>query len=423
MLNYSVNTVFDTTFESATLSINQRVKAMREQGLVVSHFGFGESPFPIPPQLAEGLRSHAEKKAYLPTAGLKALRESVARFFEAHFDYAHFDSDAVFIGPGSKELLFQLLFVLEGEVLIPRPSWVSYLPQVKLLQKDYSLLETSIEHNYCLQANTLEAHCTKNSEIPKILILNSPNNPTGAVYNDENVRALAKVCREYGVTVISDEIYSLVRFNNEPYRSIAHDYPEGTIVTSGLSKIFSAGGFRLGYALVPNSMVTLRQALHVMISETFSAVAAPIQYAALEMFSCIDELKSYLSHTRTIHAYAAKLLASGFDAMGVRTSRPEGAFYLLVNFSEYREFFKKEGIQDDKALCEAILEKCGVAILPGSDFYLQADAWCARVATVDYDGAKLLRHLDEGGELTDTLFPSLIEGLGRLGAWLGSSKA
>ena len=224
---------------SATLLINEKVKELRIKGEEITHFGFGQSPFPIHQSIVEELKNNATNNHYLPVNGLVELRQQVSVFLKNN-QGIHRASDLIFIGPGSKELLYQSILLFEGEFLIPKGSWVSYIPQIKSKGGSYSILETTLEDNFKLTASCLEAYLTQHQEQEHILVLNSPNNPTGAVYSDVEYKSLAAVCRKHRVLVFSDEIYSQINFTNEYSPSISKYYSEGTIVFGGLSKVFSA---------------------------------------------------------------------------------------------------------------------------------------------------------------------------------------
>ena len=250
-----------------------------------------------------------------------------------------------------------------------RPAGVSYEPQAKLLGKDVVSLPTGFDDNYCLQAATLEAYCkTRDKNAQKILLLNSPNNPSGMVYSQENLTQLATVCEANNIIVISDEIYAGVEFSNTAHASMVYAYPHKTIVTSGLSKLFSAGGYRLGFSLIPKELTSLKNALRILISETYSCVSTPISYAAVAAYESFPEILPYLNQCTLRHQWAAKYLASAFQKMGLRVHPSQGAFYLLPDFSPFKDKLLQHGITDDVQLCKALLERVHVATLPGSDF-------------------------------------------------------
>jgi aspartate aminotransferase len=329
--------------ESATLAVNQKAKALRKQGETISHFGFGQSPFDVHPLIQNALREAAHQKDYLPTLGLLELREAFSAFYQNQYGY-QFRPDHILVGPGSKELIFQALFTLEGPLLIPAPSWVSYGPQASIRGKHVHIIKTEKENAYKLTAQELDQACQAlRVSRQKILILNNPNNPTGSVYRDEEIAAISEVCREHGVIVVSDEIYALTDFSGRAYRGFSEHYPEGTIVTSGLSKGHSAGGYRLGLLAAPQGMGKVIKTLAGMVSETYSSVSAPIQYAAVKAFSGDPEILKYTQNCTRVHQAAGDYLWNRFTKMGLGCVKPEGAFYLFPTSVLFIRRFEKRG--------------------------------------------------------------------------------
>ena len=393
---------------------------MRRQGRDVCHFGFGQAAFPVPRLLVEALKDAAEENNYLPTQGLLGLREAFCGYVKNQFrlDYT---ADDVFVGPGSKELIFQVSYMVEGILLVPAPSWVSYGPQATLRGKKLVPIETQRENGYKLTARELDKACHTLAQEQKLLILNNPNNPTGCVYSSEELREIADICRAYNVLVISDEIYAMIDFTGNLHASIAAYYPEGTIVSTGLSKSFAAGGYRLGMMIIPESLRVLKDALKSVISETFSAVSAPIQYAALEAYSRYDELKDEIALNTEIYKTASRYLWSRFLEMDLNCPKPQGAFYLFPDFENFRPQLRKKGILTGIQLSHTLLNEQGVGFLPGSDFYFPATNLGIRVASVDFDGARV-RENWPGGKLTESqikeFFPNLVMGCDRIEKYL-----
>ena len=417
----SINPLVLNLKESATLSINMMVKRLRSEGQDVCHFGFGQAPFPVAGIIQEALRANAHRNIYLPTEGLPELREAVSQFYKNEFDLV-FSPDDVFIGPGSKELIFQTSYLLEGSLLVPAPSWVSYGPQATIRGKRLYPIETSRDNAYKLTAIDLDRACHHMGQQQKMLILNNPNNPTGAVYREEELEEIAQICRAYKVIVISDEIYAMIDFTGRKHASLAKYYPEGTIVSGGLSKSFAAGGYRLGVMLIPEELTSIKCALRSVISETFSAVSAPIQHAAVAAYGRFDEIRDEINLNTDIYQYASGYLYRRFLEMGLNCPEPAGAFYLFPDFENYAEKLKKKGILTGIKLTEDLLSTKGVAFLPGSDFYFPATNLGVRVASVDFDGAAVrdawpgAENMDE--DLDRRLFPRLVEGCNRLSDYL-----
>jgi aspartate aminotransferase len=417
----SINPLVLNLKESATLSINMMVKALRKEGKEVFHFGFGQAPFPVPEIIQEALRSSTQYNAYLPTEGLPELREAVSDYYQKEFNLDFSPAD-VFIGPGSKELIFQTSYLLEGTLLVPAPSWVSYGPQATIRGKRLYPIATERDNGYKLTASALDHACHHLGQQQKMLILNNPNNPTGAVYREDELKEIAEICRAYSVIVISDEIYAMIDFTEMKQASLSRYYPEGTIVSGGLSKSFAAGGYRLGVMLIPEELRVIKDALKSVISETFSAVSAPIQYAALAAYGRFDEIRDEINLNNQIYKFASRYLCRRFRDMELNCPKPEGAFYMFPDFENYSEKLRAAGILTGIRLTRDLLEKKCVAFLPGSDFYFPATNLGVRVAAVDFDGARV-REIWPGAssmteKLTEELFPRLVGGCNHLAEYL-----
>lgn len=372
---------------SETLLINER-SASLAQTRPVHRFGFGQSPFPVPPIMQAALREHAGEKAYLPVQGLPALREAVARFHRLQ-DQVDWQPERTLIGPGSKLLIFAVMAAFtRAEVLLVSPSWVSYEPQAHLAGHRVHRLQTTAAAHWRLSANQLDEFCRAraNPELPLILVLNYPGNPSGTSYSADELPALAAVMRRHGVLVISDEIYGMLHHQGE-HQSIAQWYPEGTLVTGGLSKWCGAGGWRLGVMHVPEALSdTLLPRLFGVASETWSCVAAPIQYAAIQAYEYGPEIQDFVQYQRNLLREIGTTAAHKLNDAGIDTAAPEGGFYLFPDFGSMRARLAQRGIKGSNTLCAALLEEAGVALLPGTAFGMPEEELVARLAYVNFDG-------------------------------------
>ncbi len=390
-----------TVQRPANLRINDQIRRFREicrrNGCLrpYHHFAFGQSPFPAPPAVVEALRRHADQRDYLPTAGLPALREAVAEFYRTTFGIERSPGDVV-VGPGSKELLAILLAILDGPVIIPTPAWVSYLPQARILQKEVVPLRLQSQDGFRLTPSSLEDVLSRLSAAQKILILNHPNNPTGITYTRTELDALAEVCRRHGVIVIADEIYALTAFNGDGFASMGAAYPEGTVVTGGLSKDRSCGGWRLGVGILPQGSEDLMENLLKVAGSTYSCVAAPIQHAALIAYSDHPGVSDHMEACRRVNAAVGRVATDLFARLPeVETSTPEGGFYVFVDFSAYRERLEAIGLDSCAAFTEHLLQVEHAAILPAEALLLPSKEFAARCSFVDYDGAVALERWRE----------------------------
>jgi len=408
--------------KSATLKINEQVASLRRKGKKVFSFGLGQSPFPVPEIVQQALKENAHQKNYLPVQGLSKLREQVALFHQRH-DGLNFRADDVMIGPGSKELMFILQLCHGGDLLLPTPSWVSYAPQAQLVGKKVHRLQTKFENDWQIDPIELDAFCIKKDfNCPPLFFLNYPSNPCGITHDPAVLEQIAKVAKKHKLIVLSDEIYGLLHHQGD-HCSIARYYPEGTIVSSGLSKWCGAGGWRLGTFAFPPKLRWLLDAIGVVASETFTSVSAPIQYAAISAFQDHASLNEYLLHSRRILKCLGLWIVKELNDAGVRMKKPTGAFYLLPDFENFRDKMKCVGIANSQDMATRILEETGVATLPGSNFGLSESALVLRMSYVDFDGAKALEHSRRiSGELTDQFVfdncPNVVAGIRQLKDWL-----
>ena len=387
-MNHKLHPHLNQLERSATLAINERSAEMAADGQTIYRFGFGQSPFPVPDSIVSALQENAYRKNYLPVEGLFELREAVAAYHN-DVDQIHIEPEGVLVSPGSKELIFTLQMAIKGSTLIPAPCWVSYVPQANLVQRDNQYIQTRFEDNWRLLPDQLD-FAVKQTSGPHLLILNYPGNPDGGTYSAEELKALANVARKNNVLILSDEIYGRLYHKGE-HVSIARFYPEGTIVSSSLSKWCAAGGWRLGHFAFPKELFWLKEALASITSDTYSCVAAPIQYAGLQAYNDKDTVGEYLFHCRRILSTIGNFCASTLLEAGVNIQSPSGAFYLFPDFESFRISLSEKGIHDSAAMCEQLLQDTRVVLLPGTAFGRPAEELNARIAYVNFDGGKTLQ--------------------------------
>ena len=393
---------------SATLRINEISKNLENKGKDIIKFGFGESPFKVPDAIVEELKKNAHKKSYLPTQGLLQLREAIANY-ESKKKNKNFSLDQIIIGPGSKELMFLLHLSFDGDIILPVPSWVSYKPQSIIADNKFHWIETDAKNNWYPSAESLEKLILKNKEKSYLLILNSPNNPSGQVC--KNIKDISEVVKKYKIIVLSDEIYSELTFD-ESYESISNFCPEEVIVSNGLSKWCGAGGWRLGYFIIPNALNKLKNSMKVLASETFSAVSAPIQFAAISAFK--DDHNEYILKSKKILKSIGEYIYNNLKSNNVVMNKPMGGFYLMP------EFLNKT-FNTSTEMCTDLLNKKGVAILPGSDFGFSTKKMISRLSYTDFDGKNFLSKINLDTKIDDDLIknfaPKIVEGTKRIKDW------
>ena len=394
---------------SATLKINEISKKLEKEGKKIIKFGFGQSPFPVPYKVVEELKKHAHQKSYLPILGLDDLRVAISKY-ESKKRNKNISQEQIIVGPGSKELMFLLHISFDGEVILPAPSWVSYRPQSIIAENKLHWIQTNAENNWYPTAKSLEELVLKNKEKNYLLILNSPNNPSGQVC--KNIKELSKIVKKYKIIVLSDEIYSELTFD-ESYESIANFCPENVIVSNGLSKWCGAGGWRLGYFVIPNELNKIKNSMKVLASETFSAVSAPIQFAAISAFK--DDHKEYILKSKNILKGIGDYVYDNLKSNNVIVNKPMGGFYLMP------EFLNKK-FNSSVEMCTDILNKKNVAILPGSDFGFSAEKMISRLSYTDFDGKNFMSNINLDTKVDEDLIekfaPKIREGTKRIKDWV-----
>jgi len=406
---------------SATVAINERSNQLRAAGREIVKLGLGQSPFPVPERVVQALRDHAHEKDYLAVQGLAALREAIAGYTERTAGVERAAAD-VLVGPGSKELMFLLQLVYYGDLVVPTPAWVSYAPQARIIGRTVRLIPSDRRNGWRITPEGFERLCAEDVGRPRVVILNYPSNPTGATYRLDELRALARVAQKHRVVLLSDEIYGEVHHKGQ-HVSISRFYPEGTIISSGLSKWCGAGGWRLGYFVFPPALSWLLEAMASAASETYTSTSAPIQYAAVTAFEQHDDVDAYLVQSRRVLRSLGRWVWRRLNEAGIECEEPAGGFYLFPYFEPLRAKLEARGVRTSTELCERLLEDTGVAILPGHVFGRPADELTARLAYVDFDGAAALAAAAQTpeGPLDETFLreccPRVLTGIDRLCTW------
>mgnify|MGYP001560660934 CR=1 FL=1 len=396
---------------SSTLKINEISRQLEENGEKIYKFGFGQSPFQIPTSIVNELKNNAHQNKYLPMQGLIDLRKSVAKYTSAKKDY-NYSPENIIIGPGSKELMFLLHVIFDGEIILPAPSWVSYAPQATIARNKIKTIQTKRENNWFPTGSEIEEIILKDKKKNYLLFLNSPNNPSGQICG--NLEEIGEIAKKYNLIILSDEIYSELSFIDN-YKSISNFCPEKTIISTGLSKWCGAGGWRLGYFIIPESLKIIKDTLNVLASETFSAVSAPIQYAAIQAYD--GDHKRYINLSKEILKAVGNYVYENLRSNNVLINKPQGGFYLMPEFISAK-------FNSSSEMCNNILKATGVALLPGSDFGFNKKRMLARLSFTDFDGNFFMKEYEKNknlnNEVIKKLAPKIVDGVDKLKKWSAS---
>ena len=393
---------------SSTLLINEESQRLEKEGKKIFKFGFGQSPFQIPENIVNELKNNSHQNKYLPMQGLPELREAIASYTSKKKNN-NYKAENVVIGPGSKELMFLLHILFEGDVILPAPSWVSYAPQAIIGRNKVHWIETKRENNWFPTGEEIEKIITKNKNKNYLLFLNSPNNPSGQVC--ENLDEIKTVANKNNLVILSDEIYSELSFDNG-FKSISNFCPEKTIISSGLSKWCGAGGWRLGFLAVPKKLNKFLSSLKSLASESYSTVNTPTQFAAVEAYE--GDYSDYKLKVRGILNAVGNYVYNNLKSNKILINPPQGAFYLMPEF-------KNSKYKSSAKLCEAILKDTGVAMLPGSDFGFKPKKMLTRLSYTDFDGKEFFKNVTNYNSISEEMVkryaPNVVEGVSKLSNW------
>ena len=407
-----IKDIFKNLKPSSTLRINEISKKLESGGKKIYKFGFGQSPFEVPDDVIDELKNNAHQNKYLSMQGLNELRTAISKYASVKNNY-NYKAENVVIGPGTKELMFLLQQIFDGDILLPIPSWVSYAPQALISRNKAHWITTTRENNWFPTTEEIEKIILKNKDKNYLLFLNSPNNPSGQICT--NLKEISNIAKKYNILILSDEIYSELNFN-ENFKSISQFYPEKTIISTGLSKWCGAGGWRLGYFLIPEALRELRDSLKILASETFSSVSSPIQYAAIAAYS--NNHDEYINNSRSILKTVGEYVFDNLKSNTISMNKPQGGFYLMPEFLI-------EKFSTSEEMCSNILKETGVALLPGSDFGFSKERMITRLSFTDFNGGEFMKNVKKTKKIDmnsiSKFAPKIIEGTKKLKDWVESN--
>lgn len=352
---------------SLTLEITAKAKQMKSQGISVVSFGAGEPDFNTPAPILFAAQQAMEQgfTKYTPASGMLELKQAIAQKLEKE-NGVSYSANQIVVSNGAKHSLYNAMqaIVEDGdEVIIPAPYWLTYPELVKLCNGVVVSVSTRVENDFKITAEEFEDAITPKT---KAIIINSPNNPTGAVYSKEELYALAEVAVKHNIFVISDEIYEKLIYDGKEHVSIAthgEEMKNLTIIINGMSKAFSMTGWRIGYLAAPSDIVAAINGMQSHETSNPCSIAQAASVAAFQMGDdFIAEMRAVFDERR-IYAVNRIRAIKGLDCIV-----PQGAFYIMVNVSA---FFGKtvDGITIDGSLSFAnVMLNRGVAVIPGKPF-------------------------------------------------------
>lgn len=351
---------------SATLTVDAKAKELRMQGKKVISFGSGEPDFVSPPAAVKYAAEAMAKGEthYTPTAGIPELRQEICTYYKKRFGLEYLPSQVV-IGPGAKPCIFEVLAAIVDpgdEVILIAPTWVSYFEQIKLAQGNYVAVDSQ-ENGFIPELEKIEEAITGKTVA---ILLNSPANPTGVIYDETTIRGIGKLVRKYDLWLIWDEIYERLTYGKAHLNPVqlVPELDSRTIIINGVSKAYAMTGWRVGYSLSPQVLAAKITNLQSHLTSNSCSIA---QWAAL---GAMRESEEDVRIMQDAFQRRRDLICSLLKEMPhISFPIPDGAFYVFINIKEcVGKCYMDKVIADDISFCNTLLEAELVAAVPGSAF-------------------------------------------------------
>lgn len=353
---------------SVTLAQSEKIAFLKKQGIEVIGFNIGEPDFNTPINIIkkaeEAYRLGMTK--YTPAAGMIDLREEVCRKFKKDYNLDYSVRDVI-VSSGAKQSLTNALMAIvdpDDEVIVPTPCWISYIEMIKLTGGKAVLVEMDEANGFDLDVDKIAKHITSKT---KAVLINSPNNPTGAVYKKQDVEKLGNLAVKHNFYIISDEIYEKLIYTEEQNcctASISPEIKEKTITINGVSKSYAMTGWRIGFAVGPTEVI---KAMSDYQGHTTTSPNSPAQYASIEALrnseEFVQEMKKEFDKRR-------KYIVERLNKMeGINCYEPKGAFYVMPNIKNfYGKKYKDFTINNPMDMCDYLLEESRIAVVTGAAF-------------------------------------------------------
>jgi aspartate aminotransferase len=369
--NITLSSAVQRIKESPTLAVTAKASLLKSQGIDIIGLAAGEPDFDTPEFIKQGAIQAINdgKTKYTPVGGIPSLKNAIVDKFK-NDNGLDYKADEIVVGVGGKQCIFNLcLSVLDAgdEVVIPAPYWVSYEDIAVLTGAEAKIISTTIEDNFKITAEQLDTALTEKT---KLVFLNSPSNPTGSVYTKEELVQLATVLHKYpNVIIASDDIYEHINLNDQDFNNIVMVDPslkDRSVILNGVSKAYSMTGWRIGYAAGPTKIIKAMTKLQSQSTSNPSSISQAAAETALRGNNeCIAEM---VKEFKLRHTYVVENINS---INGLSCIPAEGAFYAFPYAQDAIDRLFKANViskNNDIGLCEYLLDKANVAVVPGSAF-------------------------------------------------------
>ena len=363
----------------ATLAMNAKALELKSKGVKITSLAIGEPDFDTPVHICDAARQALADgfTHYTAVPGIPEVRNAIGKYYQRCYGVQAPAASVILCNGGKHALynVFQTLLNPGDEVLVPAPYWLSYPDMVLLADAKPVAVHAKADEDFKISIEKLECACTPKT---RLLILNAPSNPTGISYSQQELDAIIEWALHKGLFVVSDEVYDRIVYAPAQPVSAIHwweKFPEQVVIVNGLSKAFAMTGWRLGYVIAHPDLIKAMSTMQGQVSSNVCSIGQKAAVAALEgSYDCIDNMVRAFERRRNL---AHAIIASW---PGVLCPKPQGAFYLFADMSCYY----RNGIKGSSDLCTYLLEKAGVALVPGLAF---GDDACLRFSYAVADEA------------------------------------
>jgi len=354
------------------------MEQLKKDGKTVYNFGLGQNSVKQPELYIELMKKYAHKKEYTSSQGIPELNKTLKSMYNS--DKMSYE---ILVGNGLKELLFVVQCAFKGKIIHVTPSWVSYKEHIDILERNDDLIEikTSIDNKFRVDLNVLDNVLQEIGDEPKMILLNYPNNPTGTCYTNNELESMAKMLKKHNCIVFGDEIYLNLSYNPNQ-RSLAYYIPELVIRGSSVSKDLACGGYRLGWLAFPRKLDTFFNRCRLFSSQIYSCAASPIQYATNDILQNTEVCANHANNTIKLFSGIFDEMLPILDETRLCFVKPNAAWYVFIDFENYRTFFESIGVRDSIDLSTHLLSKFGIVTVAAQHF--QHNSFSLRFSLVDF---------------------------------------
>ena len=384
-MQYPFSSLSQTLKGSPTVRLAEKAQTLKDAGVDIVDLTIGEPDFPTPAHISEAAyrAAQAGNTKYTNSRGILPLRKAIAEKLQRDYSLSYDANTEIIVTPGGKQAVVYVIQAIINpgdEVICIEPCWVGYEGSIAMSGGRYIGVPTYESDSFCIDIDRLRAAVTPKT---KLLIINSPSNPTGKILSKREIESICSVCNERNLMLLTDDIYEKILYDNHMFVPAAGlpGMRDRTIILNGFSKAYSMTGWRLAYLAAHKQIISEINKLQQLSATCPSSVS---QWAGVE---ALNGDQSAIQVMTSAYAVRREIVVQGFTKYGLPCFRPEGAFYAWINV-------KKLGM-NSVAACEYILDKCNIAAVPGSAFGISGEGYIrASFATSEENLQKAIKNLE-----------------------------